>query len=57
MARRGQLALQRQLQRELRHLVWLEQHMPQSAQLKHCRRRILRLRSQLAVMMGAAVAM
>lgn len=55
MAQRGTRALQRQLQRELRHLVWLEQHMPQSTQLKHCRRRILRLRSQLAVMLGEVV--
>jgi hypothetical protein len=33
MARRTQHALQRQLKCERAHLQWLEQHLPQSAQL------------------------
>lgn len=56
MATRGRLALQRQLTRELQHSAWLEVHMPHSAQLKHCRRRILTLRSQLALMLGEYIA-
>lgn len=49
MARRTQLALQRQLKRERTHLQWLEQHLPQSAQLARCRARIRTLAVQCAV--------
>ena len=49
MARRTQLALQRQLKRERAHLQWLEQHLPQSAQLARCRARIRTLAVQCAV--------
>lgn len=52
MAARGMLSYQRQLQREQRHRAWLEAHMPHSTQLTHCRRRILLLRTQLAMMLG-----
>ena len=45
-----QLAVGRQLQRERSHLQWLEQHLPQSAQLARCRARIRTLLAQ-----GAAV--
>ena len=48
MARRTQLALQRQLKRERAHLQWLEQHLPQSAQLAQCTARILTLAAQCA---------
>ena len=40
MARRTQLALQRQLERERAHLQWLEQHLPQSAQLSLSKERV-----------------
>ena len=49
MAQQGALAVQRQLERELRHIVWLEQHMPDSAQLRSARRRVLVLRTRLTV--------
>ena len=49
MAKAGHLAVQRQLQRELRHIAWLEQNMPDSAQLRHARRRVLVLRTRLTV--------
>ena len=48
MALRTQLALQRQLKRERAHLQWLEQHLPQSAQLARCRARIRTLAVQCA---------
>ena len=40
MSRRTQLVAQRQLKRERAHLQWLEQHLPQSAQLAQCRARV-----------------
>ena len=46
MARRTQLAVGRQLKRECAHLRWLEQHLPQSAQLARCRQRIRTLTAQ-----------
>ena len=49
MAQSGHLAAQRQLQRELDHIAWLEQHMPHSAQLRSARRRVLLLRTKLMV--------
>ena len=49
MAQSGHLAAQRQLQRELDHIVWLEQNMPHSTQLRHARRRVLILRTRLTV--------
>jgi hypothetical protein len=48
--RRTQLAAQRALQRECAHLRWLEQHLPQSAQLARCRQRIAALALQCAVL-------
>ncbi len=53
MAKRTQLALQRQLKRERAHLKWLEQHLPQSAQLARCRQRIRTLVAQCAAAEGA----
>ena len=46
MSRRTQLALQRQLKRECLHLQWLEQHLPHTTQLAHCRARIRTLVAQ-----------
>ena len=48
MSRRTQLAVGRQLKRECAHLQWLEQHLPQSAQLARCRARIRTLVAQCA---------
>lgn len=49
MATQGPLAVQRQLQRELAHITWLEQNMPNSRQLRNARRRVLLLRTRLRV--------
>lgn len=50
MARRTQLALQRQLKRERAHLQWLEQHLPQSTQLSLSEERIAELALQCAAL-------
>jgi len=52
MSHRTQRALQRQLKRECAHLQWLEQHLPQSAQLAQCRQRIRTLVAQCAATEG-----
>jgi hypothetical protein len=49
MAQQGHLAVQRQLQREIKHVGWLEQNMPRSEQLRAARRKILVLRTRLRV--------
>jgi hypothetical protein len=49
MAKSGHLAVARQLQREIKHIGWLEQNMPASAQLRNARRRVLVLRTRLVV--------
>ena len=46
MARRTQLALQHQL----KHLQWLEQHLPQSMQLSLSKKRIAKLAAQSAIL-------
>ena len=51
MSRCTQLAVGRRLKRELAHQQWLEQHLPQSAQLAQlaqCRQRIRTLAAQCA---------
>lgn len=50
MARRTQLALQRQLKRERAQLQWLEQHLPQSKQLSLSNVRIAELALQCAAL-------
>ena len=50
MARRTQLALQRQLKRERAHLHWLEQHLPQSTQLSSSKERVAALALQSAAL-------
>ena len=52
MSRRTNLAVGRQLKRECAHLQWLEQHLPQSAQLARCRARIRTLVAQCAAVQG-----
>ena len=52
MAKAGHLAVQRQLQREINHIAWLEQNIPHSTQLRSSRRRVLVLRTQLRVQLG-----
>ena len=49
MARRTQLARQRQLKRERAHLQWLEQHLPWSTQLSLSKERTAVLAAQCAV--------
>ena len=49
MARRTQLAAQRQLKRERVHLQWLERHLPQSTQLSLSKERVAVLAAQSAV--------
>jgi hypothetical protein len=48
MAVLGQLALQRQLEREIKHRSWLEANMAGSALLGRCKLRIERLQSSLS---------
>jgi len=48
MSRCTQLAVGRRLKRELAHQQWLEQHLPQSAQLARSRARIRTLAAQCA---------
>ena len=50
MARRTQLALQRQLKRERAYLQWLEQHLPQSMQLSSSKERVAALALQCAAL-------
>ena len=50
MARRTQLAAQRQLKRERAHLQWLEQHLAQSKQLSLSNVRIAELALQCAAL-------
>ena len=50
---RRRLALQRQLKRERAHLKWLEQHLPQSAQLSLSKERIAVLAAQSAALSEA----
>ena len=52
MAQQGALAVQRQLQREINHIAWLERNMPNSPQLRHARRRVLVLRTRLRAELG-----
>ena len=54
MARRTQLAAQRQLKRERAHLQWLEQHLPQSTQLSSSKERVAALALQCAALSDSA---
>ena len=44
----SQLTLQCQLERELKHLQWLQRQPSLAQQLRRCRKRILILQTQLA---------
>lgn len=48
MAKRTELVLQKQLKRELRHIAWLAQHLPNTEQQRQSQRRVLVIRSALA---------
>ena len=47
MANKTELALRKQLHRELLHLHWLNKHLQGAVQLSQCRKRILVLRTKL----------
>ncbi|WP_292064075.1 hypothetical protein [Marivita sp. XM-24bin2] len=55
MAERTELALQKQLKRELQHRAWLEKNLPKTQQQRQSQRRVLVLRSALALKVGRAV--
>ena len=50
MAKRKQLALERQLKRERAHLQWLELHLPQSTRLSSSKERVAALAAQSAIL-------
>ena len=52
MAERTAVALQKQLERELQHKLWLSNHMSGSLQQRQSLRRILELRTKLALMLA-----
>lgn len=55
MAKRTQVALQKQLTRELRHSAWLTKNLPKTTQQRQSQRRVLVIRSALAIKLGRAV--
>lgn len=55
MVERTQVALQKQLTRELRHSAWLAKNLPKTQQQRQCKRRVLVIRSELALKLGRAV--
>jgi hypothetical protein len=55
MSKRTELALHKQLQRELRHRAWLAQHLPNTKQQRKSQRRVLMIRSALALKLQRCV--
>ncbi len=55
MAKRTQIALEKQLLRELRHRAWLSQHLPNTKQQQQSQRKTLVIRSALALKLCRAV--
>jgi hypothetical protein len=55
MSKRTELALHKQLQRELRHRAWLAQHLPNTKQQRQSQRRVLVIRSALALKLQRCV--
>ncbi|MBO6899613.1 MAG: hypothetical protein JJ868_19830 [Shimia sp.] len=55
MAERTELALQKQLKRELQHRAWLDKNLPKTQQQRQSQRRVLVIRSALALKVGRAV--
>ncbi|MFU8825503.1 hypothetical protein [Yoonia sp.] len=54
MAKQTELALIKQLKRELRHQAWLRKNLPRNAQ-QQSQRRIFTTRSKLTLQLGRAV--
>ena len=52
MAAKTELALRKQLHRELEHKQWLNKHLQGTVQLSQCRKRILVLRTKLTLHTG-----
>ena len=52
MAAKTELAMRKQLHRELLHLHWLNKHLQGTARLSQCRKRILVLRTKLTQYTG-----
>jgi hypothetical protein len=55
MAKRTQVALQKQLTRELRHSAWLTKNLPKTTQQRQSQRRVLVIRSALALKLQRCV--
>lgn len=55
MAKRTEVALQKQLTRELRHSAWLTKNLAKTQQQRQSQRRVLVIRSELALRLGRAV--
>jgi hypothetical protein len=53
MAVRGELAIRKQLQRERKHLEWLQRNMQGTSQARAAQLKILKLYTVLRVDMGA----
>lgn len=54
MAKQTELALTKQLRRELRHQQWLRKNLPRKSQ-QQSQHRIFRTRSKLTLMLGRSV--
>lgn len=55
MAKRTEVALQKQLTRELRHSAWLAKNLVKTTPQRQSQRRVLVIRSELALKVGRAV--
>lgn len=55
MAERTELALQKQLKRELQHRAWLEKNLPKTQQQRQSQRRVLVIRSALALKLNRSI--
>ena len=55
MAERTELALQKQLKRELQRRAWLDKNLPKTQQQRQSQRRVLVIRSALALKLQRCV--
>lgn len=55
MAERTELALQKQLKRELQHRAWLDKNLPKTQQQRQSQRRVLVIRSALALKLNRSI--
>ncbi|MFN3154704.1 hypothetical protein [Marivita cryptomonadis] len=55
MAKRTQVALQKQLTRELRHSAWMTKNLAKTQQQRQSQHRVLVIRSELAIKLRRAV--